>query len=193
MSSKTTLSMNEALNEAQLGSLHWRVWFLSSMGVFLDGFDLFIIGIALPLIVREFNPGPVGIGFIGAAAVLGSVLGGFLGGKFIDHYGRKSLYIVDMVFSLAFGLMSAFSWNVWSLIAFRFLLGMGVGVDYPICASYVSEFMPTRIRGRMLISSFSFQAIGMLFAALMGLLILNIYPEEVAWRYMLAAGAVPVQ
>jgi len=70
---------------------------------------------------------------------------------------------------------------------------MGVGVDYPICASYVSEFMPTRIRGRMLISSFSFQAIGMLFAALMGLLILNIYPEEVAWRYMLAAGAVPVQ
>lgn len=98
MSSKTTLSMNEALNEAQLGSLHWRVWFLSSMGVFLDGFDLFIIGIALPLIVREFNPGPVGIGFIGAAAVLGSVLGGFLGGKFIDHYGRKSLYIVDMVF-----------------------------------------------------------------------------------------------
>jgi len=70
MTSNKKISINEALNEAQLGSLHWRVWFLSSMGVFLDGFDLFIIGIALPLIVREFNPGPIQIGFIGSAAVL---------------------------------------------------------------------------------------------------------------------------
>lgn len=191
MSTDKTLSMNEVLNDAKLGKVHWRVWLLSSMGVFLDGFDLFIIGIALPLIVREFSPGPFEIGFIGAAAVLGSVLGGFLGGRFIDHYGRKSLYVIDMVFFMAFGLMSAFSWDVYSLIAFRFLLGIGVGVDYPICASYVSEFMPTRIRGRMLIGAFSFQALGMLSAAILGLIILKIYPYDDAWRYMLAIGSIP--
>lgn len=188
---QTNLSLNSALEETKLRGLHWRVFFLSAMGVFLDGFDLFIIGIALPLIIREFAPGPFEIGFIGAAAVLGSVFGGFLGGKFIDHFGRKSLYIIDMVFFVLFGLMSAFSWDIWSLIGFRFLLGMGVGVDYPICASYISEFMPTRIRGRMLISAFSFQALGMLSAALVGLIILNFYREDEAWRYMLAAGAIP--
>jgi len=191
MTTEKNFSMTRALEEAKLGGLHWRVFLLSAMGVFLDGFDLFIIGIALPLIAREFAPGPIEIGLIGSAAVLGSVLGGFVGGKFIDQFGRKSLYIVDMIFFVTFGILSAFSWGIWSLIAFRFFLGMGVGVDYPICASYVSEFMPTRIRGRMLISAFSFQALGMLCAAVAGLIILKLYPGDSAWRYMLAVGAVP--
>jgi len=141
------ISMNSALEETRLRGLHWRVWWLSAMGVFLDGFDLFIIGVALPLISREFSPDPFITGLIGASAVLGSVLGGFLGGRFTDLYGRKSLYLVDLGFFIVFGLLSALSWDVWSLILFRFLLGVGVGVDYPICASYVSEFMPSRIRG----------------------------------------------
>ena len=161
------------------------------MGVFLDGFDLFIIGVAIPLIARDFAPDPFITGLIAAAAVLGSVFGGFLGGRFTDHYGRKKLYIVDLLFFIVFGILSAFSWDVTSLIIFRFLLGIGVGVDYPICASYVSEFMPTRLRGRMLIGAFSFQALGMLFGALTGVVILYIYPEDAAWRWMLGFGAIP--
>jgi MFS family permease len=113
-------SLNQALEETKLMGLHWRVWFLSSMGVFLDGFDLFIIGVALPLIAREFSPSPFMTGLIGAAAVLGSVLGGFLGGRFTDRYGRKALYIVDLAFFIIFGLLTAFSWDVGSLIVFRF-------------------------------------------------------------------------
>ena len=142
------LSMNEALEVTKLSGLHLRVWFLTAMGVFLDGFDLFIIGVALPLIAREFSPMPFMTGMIGAAAVLGSVLGGFLGGRFTDRYGRKALYILDLGFFIVFGLLSGFAWDIGSLIFFRFMLGIGVGVDYPICASYVSEFMPTRIRGK---------------------------------------------
>lgn len=184
-------SLNQALEETKLMGLHWRVWFLSSMGVFLDGFDLFIIGVALPLIAREFSPSPFMTGLIGAAAVLGSVLGGFLGGRFTDRYGRKALYIVDLAFFIIFGLLTAFSWDVGSLIVFRFLLGIGVGVDYPICASYVSEFMPTRIRGRMLIGAFSFQAAGMLSGALVGAIVLKIFHEFEAWRWMLGLGVVP--
>lgn len=71
------------------------------------------------------------------------------------------------------------------------MLGIGVGVDYPICASYVSEFMPTRIRGKMLIGAFSFQAAGMLAGAAVGVVILNLYPEDAAWRWMLGLGSVP--
>lgn len=181
--------MNKALEVTRLGSLHWRVWWLSAMGVFLDGFDLFIIGVALPLISREFAPGPFMTGLIGAAAVLGSVLGGFLGGRFTDRYGRKSLYLADLGFFIVFGLFSAFSWDIWSLVFFRFMLG--VGVDYPICASYVSEFMPSRIRGKMLIGAFSFQAAGMLCGAVAGVIILNILPDYGAWRWMLGVGVVP--
>ena len=179
------------LDVAELGSEHWKIWSLSAMGVFLDGFDLFIIGVALPLIVKDMKPSPGMEGMIGAAAVLGAMIGAFFGGKLTDRFGRKAIYIVDLAFFIIFSLLTAFAWNPLSLVVLRFLLGIGVGADYPICASYVSEFMPARMRGRMLIGAFSFQALGMLAAALTGLVILKFYPHLIAWRWMLGIGAVP--
>ncbi len=186
-----THELNKALDETTLKPLHWRVWTLSAMGVFLDGFDLFIIGVALPLINRQFDPDPTVMGLIGASAVLGTIIGASVGGRFTDRYGRKALYLIDLSFFILFSFLTAISWDVYSLIAFRFLLGVGIGVDYPICASYVSEFMPRNIRGRMLIGAFSFQALGMLTGAATGLLILKIHPDEGAWRWMLVAGTIP--
>jgi len=184
-------SINRALDDAKFNSTHLRVWFLSAMGVFLDGFDLFIIGVCLPLIVKDLSPSPAMQGLIGAAAVLGAIVGASIGGRFTDRFGRKSLYLIDLCFFILFSLLSSFSWNIASLIAFRFLLGIGIGVDYPICASYVSEFMPTRLRGRMLIAAFSFQALGMMAGAGIGIIILHIYPQDTAWRWMLGMGTIP--
>ncbi|MBN1432109.1 MAG: MFS transporter [Methanomicrobiaceae archaeon] len=171
--------------------LHWKIWFLSSMGIFLDGFDLFVISIALPLVITQFSPGPVMTGMIGAAAVIGAVFGAAIGGRITDKWGRKAIYIIDLIFFLFFSIMTAMAWDVLSLVIFRLLLGIGIGADYPICASYVSEFMPAKNRGRMLIGAFSFQALGMFTAAGVGLLILLIYPDVIAWRLMLLAGCVP--
>ncbi len=69
-------------------------------------------------------------------------------------------------------MLSALAWSLTSLIAFRFLVGIGVGADYPIAAAYLAEFMPARLRGRMLVAAFSFQAFGMLAGAATGIAIL---------------------
>jgi MFS transporter, putative metabolite transport protein len=166
------IALCKLLDNSHLTSTHWRIWFLSAMGIFLDGFDLFIISIALPLIIKDLTPNPLVVGAIGSAAVIGAILGASFGGVLTDRFGRKSIYIVDLLFFIIFSALSGFSWDVWSLIIFRFLLGVGVGADYPICASYVSEFMPACKRGKMLIGAFAFQAIGMFAAAIVGLIIL---------------------
>lgn len=171
------------MDGSRMTPVHWKIWFLSAMGIFLDGFDLFIVGIALPLIILDFSPDPYVTGLIGAAAVIG--------GSLTERFGRKSIYIVDLLFFIIFSVACGLSWNLASLILFRFLLGVGIGADYPICASYVCEFMPTRLRGRMLISAFTFQALGMIAAAVVGLAILMIYPHPTAWRWMLLFGAIP--
>jgi MFS family permease len=168
-----------------------KIWFLSAMGVFLDGFDLFVVGVALPFIARDFAPQPWELGLIAATAPLGAILGTVLGGRLCDRFGRRPVFVVDLGLFIVFALASGFSWNVASLIVFRFILGIGVGADYPISATYVSEFMPARLRGRMLVGAFSFQALGSLAGAVVGLLILLVYPHADAWRYMLAAGAIP--
>jgi MFS family permease len=175
----------------RLTPMQRNVWVLSALGVALDGFDFFIIGVAMPLIERQLGASPWQVGLIGAAAVLGAVAGCLTLGPFTDKFGRKTLYLVDLGFFVVFALLSALAWDVWSLIVIRFLLGVGIGADYPISATYVAETMPSRVRGRMVAATIGFQALGMLVGALIGLLILALDPDESAWRWMLAMGAIP--
>jgi putative MFS transporter len=179
------------IDSANLRSTHWRIWLLSAMGIFLDGFDLFIVAIAMPLIVTSLSPSPAIQGLIMSSAVLGAIVGASVLGHFTDRWGRKYLYLADLSIFVVFAVPSGFAWDIYSLIASLFLLGIGVGADYPICASYVTEFMPARIRGKMLVGAFSFQALGMLGAAVTGLLLLKVFPSQEFWRLMLVAGATP--
>lgn len=183
--------ITEAMDDAPFTLKHAHIWFLSAMGIFLDGFDLFVMSIALPLIIVQFSATPLEQGIVGAAAVIGAIFGALIGGRLCDRFGRKKVFLFDLLIFIIFAILSSFAWSIESLIIFRFLLGVGIGADYPVCASYVSEFMPKRIRGRMLIAAFSFQAVGIFVAAAIGLFILAMHPSESAWRWMLVAGAVP--
>ncbi len=183
--------LTEAMDDAPFTLKHAHIWFLSAMGIFLDGFDLFVMSIALPLIIVQFSATPLEQGIVGAAAVVGAIFGALIGGRLCDRFGRKKVFLFDLLIFIIFAVLSSFAWSIESLILFRFLLGVGIGADYPVCASYVSEFMPKRIRGRMLIAAFSFQAVGIFAAAAVGLFILAMHPSESAWRWMLVAGAAP--
>jgi len=175
-----------------LTPLQRRVWFLSGLGVLLDGFDLFIIGVALPLITVQFALTDFDKGMVGAAAVLGAVVGAAVMGHLADHFGRRLLFMIDLLLFVVFAVLSGFAWDLWSLLIFRFLLGFAVGADYPIASSYLAEFMPSTVRGRWMVGAFSFQAIGILLGASLGVLILlSGADQDLAWRLMLAAGAIP--
>jgi len=190
LSSQTADALTQ-LDNAKLSRTHWKVWFLSAMGIFLDGFDLFIIAVALPLIIREFHPSHLLAGLIVSAAPLGCILGASVFGRLTDKLGRKKLLLLDLLFFVIFAGLTAFAWSAASLIVFRFLLGIGIGADYPVSSTYITENMPKKIRGKMLISGFGFQAFGLLAAAAIGWIILEIYPEVAAWRWMLGIAVFP--
>ena len=181
----------KALDDSKLTKQHWFIWILSAMGVCLDGFDLFIIAVALPLIAVHFHASPVMLGLIGASTPIGCIFGAIFLGRLTDHLGRKTMLLVNLMFFVVFAGLSAFSWDVYSLIAFRFLLGIGIGADYPVTSTYMTENMPKRIRGKMIVSGFGFQAIGALSGALVGILILKLYPQMDAWRWMLGIAVFP--
>jgi MFS family permease len=174
-----------------LSALQMRVWMLSGMGVFLDGFDLFIAAVALPLIGPYFHASEWALGMVGSAAVFGTMLGAIALGRMADLNGRRILFLVDLIIFCVFAVASAAAWSLTSLIVFRFLLGVGIGADYPIAAAYLAEYMPAEVRGRMLVGAFAFQALGMLAGAATGILMLAIDPSMQAWRWMLGAGLIP--
>lgn len=183
--------LERLVDGSPLKPAHFNIWIMSALGIFMDGLDLFIIAVALPLLDYQFSPTQWELGLVGAASPIGAIFGAIFLGHITDKFGRKKPYVASMVLFVIFSFLSAIAWNIQSLIVFRFLLGIGIGADYPISSTYLSEFMPKRIRSRAIISAFSFQALGALGGATLGLITLIYHPRADAWRYILAATIFP--
>ncbi|PSR35611.1 MAG: MFS transporter [Sulfobacillus thermosulfidooxidans] len=166
-----------------------RLTFLSAMGLFLDGYDLTIISVALLFIKPQFHPSPFLLGLVGSAAVLGMLIGSLLFGNLTDRFGRRTMYLLDLVFFVVFALLAAISQNMAELIIFRFFLGIGLGADYPISSTLTAEFAPRRRRGILMVTTIGFWTVGAIVSYFVSLLLLHTGPN--AWRWMLASGAIP--
>ncbi|MFB7495393.1 MFS transporter [Streptomyces sp. NPDC056161] len=190
-SSDRALPLGEALDDAATTRLHVLFWLLAGLGIMLDGFDFFVIGVANPLISHDFQVSAAQKGLISAAAIVGSIFGAALLGPLGDRIGRSRIFRVDLWMFVVFSLLCAVAWDVWSLTAFRFALGLAVGLDYPIAASYLAEILPSKNRGKWLVAAFSLQAAGILLGAVAGVVILQLRPEPDSWRILLGFGALP--
>lgn len=181
--------MFETLDTPQLTRLRRKVTVLSGGGTFLDGFDLVIIAVALP-VLKDYFPGmgPGIIALIAASAIFGALIGATLGGRLTDKYGRKAMYLLDLACFVVFAVGAALAWDPWSLIAFRFLLGLGIGADYPISATLVAEFSSSKGRGAHSGSLGAMWFVGALAAYVTGILLEPLGPNS--WRYMFMVGAV---
>lgn len=181
-------------DRAPTGRFHYKVMFTASMGFFTDAYDLFAISTAIPLIVSAsiFNVTNSFVsGMIGAAALIGAVIGALTFGRIADARGRKYVYGLEMIILVVFAIISALSVNVWMLIVSRLLLGVGVGGDYPISSTIMSEYSNVKSRGRLVQIVFAMQGFGLLLGAVVGLAAIHFTSADIAWRIMLGFGAIP--
>ena len=181
-----------ALDDASLGRFHLRAALVSGMGFFTDAYDLFIIGIASSLIKTEWNLSSGRLALLNAAMLGAAFIGAFIFGRFADLLGRKRVYWMVAAIMIVGAIGSAVSPSFWVLIGFRFLLGLGVGGDYPVSAVLMSEYANRKDRGRLTGLVFSTQALGLIVGPLVALSLLGAGTStDIAWRVMLALGAVP--
>ena len=89
---KMRLPLGIALDRAKFGRLHRAFWMLAALGIMLDGFDFFIIGVANPLIAKDFGTTAAETGMVSAAAILGAVFGAGLLGPPGDRIGRRKIF-----------------------------------------------------------------------------------------------------
>jgi MFS family permease len=196
----TPLSFQARLDVAPLTRVMKLLWALSAGLIALDGFDFFIIGVALPFLQQDFRLSSTDMGTIAVAAIAGSLVGSLLLGPLTDRVGRQQMLIADVVLFVIATAGTTLAWDTLSLIGFRFLVGVAIGADYPISVAYITENVPSRLRGRMVISAFTFQAVGALLGALTGLAVIALLPQffpddlptivHWAWRCMLGVGLI---
>lgn len=173
----------------QLLTIH--VWIVCSLGLFIDGYDLYITSVAEPFINALYHPSSLMIGLTQAAAPLGAVFGAIIVGRVADLIGRKSMLIINLIFFVFIALFSACAWSISSLCVLRFLLGFGVGADYPICAAYLAEMIPKNKSSQFIATAMFINCLASPVGVVVAWFLFKIYPYMDVWRWMFASGAVP--
>jgi MFS transporter, putative metabolite transport protein len=168
-----------------------RIWMLAAAGKFFEGFVIFMTGVALPLIARQFQIGPTQNGLVAAASLCGILIGAVGLGSLSDRFGRKSMFVVEMIIFTAFLGAAVFCTNFTSLVFCLFGLGLALGCDYPTAHMIISENIPSTSRGRLVLAAFAFQAVGALGGTAVGYVVLVTVPNLDAWRWMFATAVVP--
>ena len=180
------------MDDAGISKTHWKIMFISGMGFFTDAYDLFIIGVVMAMLKHIWTFSKLEEGLVESTALLASALGALLFGRVADMVGRKRIYGVEVLVLAAGAIGCAFAPNILVLIVLRFILGIGIGGDYPVSATIMSEYAGKSTRGLLVTMVFAMQAAGLIVGPLFasGLLAAHVN-EDLAWRILVAFGAVP--
>jgi MFS transporter, PHS family, inorganic phosphate transporter len=172
--------------------LRRRALLVSGIGFFTDAYDLFVIGIVSILLKGEWHLDTGQLAMLNAVMLGAAFLGAIAFGRLADVIGRTRVYWMSAALMVLAAIGSALSPSLAVLTAFRFLLGFGVGGDYPVSAVLMSEYAGHRDRGRQVGLVFSAQAIGLIVGPLLALALLGGGAgAPVTWRLLLGIGAIP--
>lgn len=181
-----------SIDAAAPRGLRRRAVLVSGIGFFTDSYDLFVIGIVSTLVKGQWHLDTSQLSLLNAVMLGAACLGALCFGRLADAIGRTRVYWLSAALMVLAAIGSALSPNLAVLAVFRFLLGFGVGGDYPVSAVLMSEYAGSKDRGRQVSLVFSAQAVGLIVGPLLALAFLGGgVGAPLTWRLLLGLGAVP--
>ena len=182
-------SLSTRLDGLPFTRRHGRLLAGSGLGWALDAMDVGLISFILAALTVQWDLTKTESGWIASVGFIGMALGASLGGLLADRFGRRQIFALTLlVYGIATG-ASALVGGLAMLLVLRFLVGLGLGAELPVASTYVSEFAPARIRGRLIVFLEAFWAVGWTAAALIGYFIVP--ASDSGWRWAFAIGAIP--
>ena len=192
MSETRTSALTGPASGSAQQNLRKRALLVSGMGFFTDAYDLFVIGIVSTLLKTQWHLDTNQLAVLNATMLGAAFLGALVFGRVADKIGRTRVYWMSAALMVIAAVGSALAPSLTVLVAFRFVLGFGVGGDYPVSAVLMSEYADHRNRGRMVALVFSAQAVGLVVGPLLALALLGGGAgPDATWRILLGAGAIP--
>lgn len=174
------------LDRLPIGPFHYRVMWLIGIGMFFDGFDIYVAGTVLASTLKSgFSTLPQNAVFVSVTFV-GMMLGSFLTGFLGDRYGRRFTYQANLLIFGVASLAAAFAPNMSVLIILRFIIGIGLGAENVAGYSTMTEFVPAASRGRWLGLMAVFVVTGLPAASLIGYFLV----PALGWRVMFILGGL---
>lgn len=183
------LSRTERLDRLPFTKKHGKLLTGSGIGWALDAMDVGLISFVIAQLAVQWGLSPGERGLIASIGFVGMAAGAALGGLLADRIGRRQVFALTLViYGLATG-ASALVGGLVALLILRFIVGLGLGAELPVASTYVSEFAPPKIRGRIIVYLEAFWAVGWVAAALIGYFVVPL--SDNGWRWAFAIGAIP--
>lgn len=185
----------EAINSGAVrGGNEKAIVLIALGGIFIDAYDFTAIAFGLKDITETYGLSPWMEGLVAASIMIGAIVGAIFGGHLVDRIGRYKMFMADMVLFVGAAIACALAWNAESLIAFRFAMGLGIGLDFPVALAFLAEYSSRRGKsGRITLwQPMWYAATAASFAVLLPLYF--IIPESShtnLWRWAVGFGAVP--
>ncbi|AGW91416.1 MULTISPECIES: MFS transporter [Cupriavidus] len=154
---------------------------------FFDSMDLGLMTFVLGSIKAEFGLSAAQAGLLASASFLGMFAGAASAGMLADRFGRKPVFQISMIFWGVGSLMCGLADSVTALMLYRVLLGFGMGMEFPIGLSMVSEIVPAKSRGKYVAILEGFWPIGFIAAGVLTYFLLPV----IGWRGIFIALSVP--
>ncbi|MGC8609781.1 MAG: MFS transporter [Thermoplasmata archaeon] len=171
-----------------------KLLFMAGAGLFLDGYELSVISLAALYMFPILNFSNLFQTLVLGAVILGTIIGTIGAGFLTDLFGRRTIYIYDLLGYIIFGVLQVLTSNPWIIVISRLFMGIAIGADYPVSNSYIAEIAPKEFRGRYLaFANVSFVS-GAFISVLISWIIFELYPiipPDLGWRLMLVLGVIP--
>lgn len=177
----------QEFDQGGLTRFHYRLITVAGLGTLFDSMDVGIVSFVMAALIHAWSLNAFWIGVVGSINLVGMAIGAAIAGSLADRLGRRQLFMLTLlVYSVATG-VSGLSIALWMLLLCRFVVGVGLGGELPVTTTMVTEFLPTRARGRGIVLLESFWAVGWLIAAIVAFLLIPAW----GWRVAFFFGAIP--
>ncbi len=184
----TTVNVNAVVDEAKFKPFHLKIVLWCVFVVIFDGYDLAINGVALPLLMQEWNMTAVQAGMLASTALAGMMFGAMFFGMLADKIGRKNVILICVTLFSGFTFWGGFASNPTEFGILRFIAGLGIGGVLPNLVALTSEYAPQKMRSTLVTTMFSGYAVGGIMAALLGAWL----TPSFGWEIMFYIAGIPL-
>jgi len=182
------IDVQKVADTARFSGFHRMILFWCVLILVLDGYDLAVVGAALPSIMKEMGVDATKAGFMASSALFGMMFGAIYLGTLADKIGRKLCICVCIALFSVFTAAAGLTTDPISFSVTRFLAGLGIGGVLPVVTAQMGEFAPSKIRARLVTIVFAGYSIGGILVALTGKGLIEAY----GWQAVFFVAGLPV-